>query len=156
LYFRLEVLTIQLPPLRERMEDLPLLVQHFKRKLSQKLGIDAPSLEAGVMEAFYRYPWPGNVRELEHTLEQIFILSGGAVRLDDLPDKLRKPAPVPEDFSLPPGGLVLEDLEQELIRQALERSGGRIKEAAELLGLSYKTLQYRLKKHDIDRKHPEE
>ncbi|MBI2424992.1 MAG: sigma-54-dependent Fis family transcriptional regulator [Candidatus Hydrogenedentes bacterium] len=153
LYFRLEVLTVHLPALRERMQDLPLLIAHFRDKLAKKLGIQAPGLEPAVLDAFQRYRWPGNVRELEHTLEQIFILSDGAIiTLADLPEKLHSPEPVSGDFSLPTGGLVLEDLEQELIRQALERSGGSIKEAAELLGLTYKTLQYRLKKHEIDRK----
>ena len=99
-----------------------------------------------------RYRWPGNVRELENTLEQLFILSDGpSITVDGLPEKLRAHDADPGEFKLPLGGIVLEDLEQELIRQALERSGGRIKEAAELLGLTYKTLQYRLKKHDIDR-----
>jgi DNA-binding NtrC family response regulator len=141
LYFRLEVLPIHLPPLRDRLQDLPLLVNHLKE----------------VLEAFQRYRWPGNVRELEHTLEQLLVLSDtGHLTGKDLPEKLRTIVPGGGDFLLPPGGLVLEDLEQELIRQALERTGGSIKEAADLLGLTYKTLQYRLKKHDIDRKHPDE
>jgi two-component system response regulator PilR (NtrC family) len=157
LYYRLEVLTVELPPLRERMQDLALLVNHFRQKLSKKLGIAAPNIHPDVLEAFRRYHWPGNVRELEHTLEQMLILcTGNTVDTALLPAKLRAPAPRAGSFDLPPGGLVLEDLEQELIRQALERSGGRIKEAAELLGLTYKTLQYRLKKHEIDRHNPEE
>ena len=152
LYYRLEVLAINLPPLRERMEDLPYLVSHFKEKVAGKLGIEAPVIGPDVMDALRRYRWPGNVRELENTLEQAFILARGPeLTQDDLPEKLRMREPQSGDIVLPPGGLVLEDLEQELIRQALERSGGRIKEAAELLGLTYKTLQYRLKKHDIER-----
>jgi len=152
LYFRLEVLPITLPPLRERLQDLPLLISHFRDKLSKKLGKDAPALAPDVVDMMRRYRWPGNVRELENTLEQLFILSrGDTVTVDDLPEKLRSPEPESGDIQLPPGGLVLEDLEQELIRQALQRSGGQIKEAASLLGLTYKTLQYRLKKHDIDR-----
>jgi two-component system NtrC family response regulator len=155
LYYRLEVLSIELPPLRDRTQDLPLLVAHFREKLGKKLGIEPPVVVPDVLDAFRRYRWPGNVRELEHTLEQAFILSN-APRLtaDDLPEKLRTPAPQTGGFLLPPGGLVMEDLEEDLIRQALDRAGGRIKEAAELLGLTYKTLQYRLKKHDIDRTAP--
>ena len=153
LYYRLDVLPVQLPPLRERIEDLPLLVSHFREKLAKKLGLTPPSLAPDVLDAFRRYRWPGNVRELEHTLEQLFVLAPGeTVTMADLPEKLREFEPVTGDFALPGGGLVLEDLEQDLIRQALQRSGGRIKEAAELLGLTYKTLQYRLKKHEIDRK----
>ncbi|MEX2015394.1 MAG: sigma-54 dependent transcriptional regulator [Candidatus Hydrogenedentales bacterium] len=156
LYYRLDVLNVVLPPLRERLEDLPRLVQHFRQKLEKKLGKPAPEVGPDVMEAFRRYRWPGNVRELEHTLEQMFILTD-APRLgpEHLPEKFRRPSSAGSgDVELPPGGLVLEELEQELIRQALERSGGRIKEAAELLGLTYKTLQYRLKKHEIDRLQP--
>ncbi|MFP4499947.1 MAG: sigma-54-dependent transcriptional regulator [Candidatus Hydrogenedentota bacterium] len=153
LYFRLEVLPIALPPLRERAQDLPLLVAHFRGKIAQKLGIEPPSIDPAVLDAFRSYRWPGNVRELAHTLEQIFILNDrGRITPDDLPEKLHAPSAAPANCKLPPGGIVLEELEQGLIRQALDRSGGRIKEAAELLGLSYKTLQYRLKKHEIDRK----
>jgi DNA-binding NtrC family response regulator len=153
LYFRLEVLPIQLPPLRERLNDLPLLIAHFREKLAVKLDRAVPTLDAEVVEALGRYRWPGNVRELEHTLEQLFILAqGDTITIDDLPEKLRQPGPASGEVTLPPGGLHLEDLEQDLIRQALQQTGGQIKEAAALLGLSYKTLQYRLKKHAIDRK----
>jgi DNA-binding NtrC family response regulator len=155
LYFRLEVLPIHLPPLRERLEDLPLLIAHFREKLSRKLGIEAPAVHPDALEAFRRYRWPGNVRELENTLEQLIILSNGnAITREELPEKLRQTAPAGGEFTLPPGGIKLEDVEQDLIRQALDQTGGNIKEAAALLGLSYKTLQYRLKKHDIDRNHP--
>ena len=153
LYFRLEVLPVRLPPLRERMDDLPLLVNHFREKLSRRLGKPAPTVSPDAIEAMKRYRWPGNVREVENTLEQLFILTDSPViRAKDLPEKLRTRAPEKGEYELPAGGVVLEDLEEELIRQALNRSGGSIKEAAELLGLTYKTLQYRLKKHDIDRK----
>ncbi len=153
LYFRLEVLPVNLPPLRERIEDLPHLVKHFRTKLSQKIGLDAPQLGPDVLDAFRRYRWPGNVRELEHTLEQLYILADDdVITATSLPEKFQERPELAGEVGLPPGGLSLEELEQDLIRQALERSGGRIKEAAELLGLSYKTLQYRLKKHEIDRK----
>ncbi|MBI4555959.1 MAG: sigma-54-dependent Fis family transcriptional regulator [Candidatus Hydrogenedentes bacterium] len=153
LYFRLEVLPIPIPPLRIRMQDLPLLVNHFREKLSARLRRPAPRIGSDVIEAFRRYRWPGNVRELENTLEQLFILSDAdTITVTHLPEKLRAPTPAPSEFKLPSGGIIMEDLEQDLMRQALERSGGRIKEAAELLGLTYKTFQYRLKKHEIDRK----
>ena len=152
LYYRLDVLRIDLPPLRDRIQDLPLLVNHFREKLSAKLGKPAPAVGPGVIDAMRRYRWPGNVREIENTLEQMFILCDGpAITVEDLPEKLRERNPDPGPFTLPLGGIVLEEIEQDLIQQALERSGGRIKEAAELLGLTYKTFQYRLKKHEIDR-----
>lgn len=150
LYYRLEVLVIELPPLRDRMQDLPLLVKHFREKLGKRLGITPPGVGLPIIEAFQRYHWPGNVRELEHVLEQCFVLCTGAeLRVEDLPEKVRKPAPQTGGFVLPPNGIVLEDLEEDLIRQAMERTGGRLKEAADLLGVTYKTLQYRLKKHSI-------
>jgi DNA-binding NtrC family response regulator len=152
LYFRLEVLPIRIPALRERIDDLPMLVSHFREKLSKRLGKPSPVVGPDVIEALRRYRWPGNVRELENTLEQVFILcDADTVAVDDLPEKIRERVPEPGDYQLPLGGIILEDLEQDLIRQALARSGGRIKDAAELLGLTYKTLQYRLKKHEIDR-----
>lgn len=152
LYYRLEVLSIDLPPLRERMDDLPLLVSHFRDKIARKLNMEPPDISPEVMDAFRRYRWPGNIRELENTLEELFILAKEPVlRLQNLPAKLAVREPQTGGFMLPPGGLVLEHVEQELIRQAMERSNGSIREAAELLGLSYKTLQYRLKKYDVDR-----
>jgi len=152
LYFRLEVLPIRIPPLRERVEDLTLLIDHFRQKLAKRLGRPAPSVNAAAMDAMKRYRWPGNVRELENTLEQVFILCDrDSIGVDDLPEKFKTREPQTGEVRLPSGGLILEEVEQDLIRQALARSGGRIKEAAELLGLSYKTLQYRLKKHDIDK-----
>jgi DNA-binding NtrC family response regulator len=151
LFYRLEVLVIALPPLRERLQDLPLLVKHFREKLGKKLGVAPPAVGPAIIDAFRQYHWPGNVRELEHTLEQCFVLATGSeLRPEDLPAKVRKPAPQSGGFQLPPNGIVLEDLEEDLIRQAMERSGGRLKEAADLLGLTYKTLQYRVKKHAID------
>jgi len=120
-------------------------------KTRSETGKACSDIAPDVLDAMRRYRWPGNVRELENTLEQLFILCDLTITLDNLPGKLRERTPQTGDVVLPAGGLVLEDLEQDLIRQAMERSGGRIKEAAELLGLTYKTLQYRLKKHDIAR-----
>lgn len=152
LFYRLEVLSIQLPPLRERLEDLPLLIDHFRDKISQKLTIDPPTIAPDVLDAFKCYRWPGNVRELENTLEELFILAKESkITAANLPEKFGKREPQTGGFILPQGGLVLEDLEQDLIRQALDRTGGSIKEAAVLLGLTYKTLQYRIKKYEMDR-----
>jgi two-component system NtrC family response regulator len=152
LYYRLDVLNVSLPPLRDRVSDLPLLIKHFESKLSSKLDRPASTVSADALQLLRNYRWPGNIRELENTLEQLFILTDAPViEAQHLPEKLREPQPVSGEVVLPTGGLKLEELEQDLIRQALERSGGRIKDAAELLGISYKTLQYRLKKHDIDK-----
>ncbi len=151
LYYRLDVLPIFLPPLRERLEDLPLLVAHLRKKISEKLGKPAPTVAPEVLEAMRRYSWPGNVRELENVVEQMMILCDKDILTTrELPERFRQNAPQLSRFVLPPEGIIMEDLEQDLIRQAMERANGRIVEAAKLLGLSYKTLQYRLKKHNID------
>ncbi|MCH7959919.1 MAG: sigma-54-dependent Fis family transcriptional regulator [Candidatus Hydrogenedentes bacterium] len=153
LYYRLDVLNIVLPPLRDRIDELAPLIAHFREKLAMKLGMPSPELSADVVDAMRKYRWPGNVRELENTLEQLFILNDASViGMEQLPEKLRRPRPNTGEVTLPAGGLSLDALERNLIRQAMEQSGGQIKEAAVLLGLTYKTLQYRLKKHDIDRK----
>lgn len=152
LYYRLDVLNVVLPALRERLDDFPLLVSHFREKLGTRLGKPIPEVSSDVLAVMERYRWPGNVRELEHTLEQMFILTDAPkLTLEHLPEKLRTPTPATGDFKLPASGIVLDELEHDLILQAIEASGGRIRQAAELLGISYKTLQYRLKKHEIDR-----
>jgi two-component system NtrC family response regulator len=152
LYYRLDVLNVSLPPLRDRVSDLPLLIKHFESQLSRKLDRPPSTVSADALQLLRNYRWPGNIRELENTLEQLFILTDAPViEVQHLPEKLREPQPVSGEVVLPVGGLKLEELEQDLIRQAMDRSGGRIKDAAELLGISYKTLQYRLKKHDIDK-----
>lgn len=152
LFFRLDVLPVPLPALRNRIHDLPLLIDHFRKKLSERLGKTCPTVSADALELMRVYRWPGNVRELENALEQLYILTDADVITPEvLPQKFHERAIGSGDFKLPRGGLVLEDMEQDLIRQAIARSGGSIKEAATLLGLTYKTLQYRLKKHDIAR-----
>lgn len=153
LYYRLDVLNVNLPPLRECSDDFPLLIQHFREKLSRSMGKPAPEINMDTLKQFQNYRWPGNVRELENTLEQLFILSDApTIGVDQLPEKFSQPSSKPAEYALPSGGVNLEDLEQDLMRQALEQSGGRIKEAAELLGMTYKTFQYRIKKHDIQKK----
>jgi DNA-binding NtrC family response regulator len=153
LYYRLDVLNILLPPLRERSDDLPLLIQHFRDKLGDKMEKYAPEISMDTLRMFQNFRWPGNIRELENTLEQLFILTDAStIQVDQLPEKFAQFHADSGEINLPPGGVHLEELEQDLMRQALERSGGRLKEAAELLGLSYKTFQYRLKKYDIHHK----
>lgn len=150
LYYRLDVLPIFLPPLRERLEDLPLLLFHLRKKIAQKLERPVPDLAPEVLDAMKRYNWPGNVRELENVLEQTMILCDkDTITLADMPERFRQPNPQTSGFVLPPQGLVMEDLERDLIQQALERTRGKIADAAKLLGISYKTLQYRIKKHGI-------
>ncbi len=158
LYYRLNVIPVVIPPLRERREDIPPLVRHFLEKPSRRKSI-APE----ALEALCRYPWPGNVRELEALLERVCILaSGDTIGLGDLPAELRTSgvARVPTTpaipfvpggpmFEIPEDGLVFEGFERYLIQQALERSQGVMADAAKLLGMSYRTFQYRATKFGL-------
>ncbi len=147
LFYRLNVVPVTLPPLRSRANDIPLLVAHFLEKL--RAGAKTISQEA--MEALVMYKWPGNIRELENTVERIVILShGDEIGLDDLPLEVRLnsgvcPAPS-QGFVLPETGVDLEEVELDLVRQALERAGGSPPKAAKLLGLTAKTLEARMQR----------
>jgi two-component system NtrC family response regulator len=155
LYYRLNVIPIHLPPLRERSEDIPLLVQHFVEAAARKLSRDVPGIAPDAMERLQAYPWPGNVRELENCMERLLVLSRGPhLGPDDLPARLRDGAAAGagvNGFDLPPEGVQLSEVESHLIRQALKRCRGRLRQAARLLGISYKTLQYRIRKYGLDR-----
>ena len=157
LFYRLSVVPIHLPPLRERQEDIPLLVQHFLKSAARKFGREAPGIEPDAMERLQAHAWPGNIRELENCIERLLILSPGErLTVKDLPANLREGVEAAgggaNGFRLPPAGVRLTDLECHLIRQALNRSQGNLRGAARLLGLSYKTLQYRIRKHGLEKK----
>ena len=156
LYYRLNVVPILLPPLRDRVDDVPLLVDHFLTRAADKFGRDSLTISPDVAECLGRYSWPGNVRELENCVERMTVLSrGNRLTLEDLPAHLRQGAEAAEgnlaEFELPAGGVRLEELESHMIVQALERTRGAIGPAAKLLGLSYKTLQYRIRKFGLGR-----
>jgi two-component system NtrC family response regulator len=155
LFYRLSVVPIHLPPLRERREDIPLLVQHFLKSAARKFGREVPRIQADAMERLQTHAWRGNIRELENCIERLLILSRGEqLGLEDLPEGLRNGAEAAggaNGFRLPPEGVRLADLESHLIRQALDRSGGNLRGAARLLGISYKTLQYRIRKHGLEK-----
>jgi two-component system response regulator PilR (NtrC family) len=148
LFYRLNVIPIVLPPLRERRTDIPLLVDHFLAKHGEpgRTRVIAPE----ALEALVVYSWPGNVRELESAVERMLLLADGdLVRLDDLPPavRMRSRALVGElPIEIPDEGLDLDGLERSLILRALEKSEGNVTRAARLLGLSRRTLQYRLEK----------
>ena len=160
LFYRLNVIGIRLPPLRERPDDVPPLVAHFlakHRPLRRGAPISGVAPEA--MEALVAHRWPGNVRELEHVLERAVVLAeGDEIREEDLPDELRASARAPGTTpgALPPGlggdlsiKRATRELEAYLIRQALERTGGNRTRAAELLELSYRALLYKIKEYGI-------
>ncbi|MGD8375848.1 MAG: sigma-54 dependent transcriptional regulator [Acidobacteriota bacterium] len=156
LFYRLNVVPVALPPLRERAEDIPLLVNHFLERSAERLGREPRGVDPEVMDRLQRWPWSGNVRELENCVERMVLLGRGPrIGVADLPPDLRDGVGEPQDpgggFLLPPEGVRLGDLERDLILQALERYRGSLRPAARALGISYKTLQYRIRKHGLDR-----
>jgi DNA-binding NtrC family response regulator len=148
LYYRINVVTIQLPPLRERREDLPLLIDHFLRAFANKNGKPIRGLTREAREALLRYDYPGNVRELENLIERAVVLTrDDVVGLTDLPLTLDPQATEPEGGA----GLVaaVEGLERRMIREALAKADGIQTRAAELLGIGERVLRYKLKKYGL-------
>ncbi|HPQ14085.1 MAG TPA: sigma 54-interacting transcriptional regulator, partial [Bryobacteraceae bacterium] len=155
LYYRLSVIPLELPPLRDRAEDIPELVQHFFVKAKEAQGRPNLVLPASLLPRFQDYRWPGNVRELENVIERIVVLArGDEITLADLPDFLRRERPAVDmlQLELPPQGISLEAVEKELIVRALEKFHGNQTHAARYLDISRKALIYRMEKHGIRRK----
>jgi DNA-binding NtrC family response regulator len=155
LFYRLNVINIHIPPLRERPEDIAPLAAHFVDELCRDLGLPQRDIAPGAMAALERYAWPGNVRELRNVLERVLLLEDGdAITLAQLPTEIggsgttngNGHAPA---FVLPAAGVDLETLEREFLCQALERTAGNKTSAARLLGLSRDTMRYRLEKYGI-------
>ena len=148
LYYRINVVTITLPPLRERRDDLPLFIDHFLRTFAAKNGKTIRGLSREARETLLRYDYPGNVRELENLIERAVVLTRDEViGLADLPLTLAEPAPEPEAGV----GLIaaVEGLERRMIREALAQANGTQTRAAELLGISERVLRYKLKKYGL-------
>lgn len=155
LYYRLDVIPIRLPPLRERAGDIPLLVQHFLEQLSQENGKPLPTLAPEAMRMLQSYEWRGNVRELENLIERVMAFySGSFITEEILKDWLHRPS-APQTFprDLPPDGIDLENLmntiEKDLLLKALERGRWVKKKAARLLHLNTRSFRYRLEKYAI-------
>jgi DNA-binding NtrC family response regulator len=155
LYYRLNVMRINLPPLRERGNDLPVLADFFLKKYRESTGLQVMSISKPALKLLMNYSWPGNVRQLESIIERgVMMAEGDSIQPEDLPAEILgndSPAGALR-FDLPPEGISIEQLERELITKAMDRSGGVIAKAAPLLGISYKTLQYRLEKFGIDKR----
>jgi len=156
LYYRLNVIPIEVPPLRQRPDDIPLLVQHFLDVMHQERGTRVDSISEEALALLCRHDWPGNVRELENLIERLSVLRGeGEIRIEDLPANLRghKAAPLAAP-SVPETGLdfreVVDRFESELIRQALEQTQGNKNRAAQLLGLNRTTLLEKIKKKGLE------
>lgn len=152
LYYRLAVIPLELPPLRERAEDIPELVQHFFLEAKEKQGRPELVLPPRLVPYFSVYSWPGNVRELENIIERIVVLTrGDEITVNDLPDFLRRERQPVEalHLDLPPEGISLEAVEKELIVRALEKFNGNQTHAAQYLDISRKTLIYRMEKFGL-------
>lgn len=157
LFYRLNVISLPLPPLRERREDVPLLVSHFLQKFATAASAELKLVSPDALSALERYPWPGNVRELEHVIERAVTLEAGPViRVESLPEPVR--GLHPPDFTrieLPPDGVdldaLMERIERDLLGQALRRANGIQSRAAQLLRTSFRSFRYRLQKYGLDR-----
>ena len=154
LYYRLAVIPLTLPPLRERPEDIPELVALFFRKFKDQMNRPDLSLHWSLIPYFAGYRWPGNVRELENILERLVVLArGDEITVEDLPDFLRRERPALEaiELDLPPGGISLEGVERELVYRALQKAHWNQTKAAEYLDISRKQLIYRMEKFNFRR-----
>ena len=154
LYYRLAVVPLELPPLRERRDDIPELAQFLFRKHKDRHGLNGLRLSASVMPHLSRYRWPGNVRELENVVERLVVLSAGDdITEADLPDSFRSSPQSRESFllELPDDGISLEAVERELLLRALERFQWNQTQAARYLDISRRTLIYRMEKHKLIR-----
>jgi DNA-binding NtrC family response regulator len=151
LYYRLNIIPITIPPLRNRRDDIPTLVDYFIAKHIVGSHRHIRGLTPSARNLIMNYSWPGNVRQLESAIERAILLAeGDHIDAEDLPYEIRQEGtPAALNFKLPPEGISFEDLEQSLIMQAMEQTGWNITRAAKLLGLSFRTLQYRLEKFGI-------
>lgn len=150
LYYRLKVITINLPPLRERKEDIPELVTFFIRKYNQEFGKRVKDIEENALKALRDYHWPGNIRQLESVIERAVLMCGtSAIGLKDIKSELRHFQKGILDFELPDEGINVEDLEKDLLKKAMQKANGVAAKAAKLLGMSYKTFWYRWEKLNL-------
>jgi transcriptional regulator with PAS, ATPase and Fis domain len=145
LYYRLKVVEVALPPLRDRREDIPLLVDHFIKKFNMKLNKEIEAVSDDVLEIFMNHPWPGNVRQLEHILEHAFIVSRqSTITVDQLPADFMDT--IPTGVSFPKDG---QPEEQQVILENLKRAGWNKAKAARLMGISRRTMYRKIKEHRI-------
>jgi two-component system, NtrC family, response regulator AtoC len=155
LYYRICVVPIHLTPLRQRREEIPVLVRHFLGENNRKLGLSIQSVEADVMRLLLDYPWPGNIRELQNSLERAMVMADGeTITVADLPPGIANPVTGMDAPELPDDELSVKKhnvlLERRLIAAALERTGGNKTRAAELLELSSRALLYKVREYGLD------
>jgi len=149
LYFRLRVVRIILPPLRERREDIPLLIEHYLKHLADQHGRPARSISPEAQRVLSAYDWPGNIRELINTLETMVLLAPGErLEVSDLPPEIRPQSPVPPAADLAVG-MSLQDAERLLIARTLEKTGGNRQQTAKMLGIGERTLYRKIKDYGL-------
>src|ERR671932_12054 len=154
LYYRINVLSIDVPPLRDRRDDIPVLIDYFLKKHTRNTSRLIRGLTPETRRLMMNYAWPGNVRQLESAIERAILLAeSDLITVEDLPLEVRQEArpAVEGGYKLPPEGISFEEFERNLILQAMERTDYNITKAAKLLGLTFRTLQYRLEKFGIKR-----
>ncbi len=154
LFFRLDVISIRVPPLRDRKGDVQLLAEHFLQRFARDHGREVPGITGDAMSKMDAYAWPGNVRELRNVVERLVLLGpADVIRVEDLPNEIRwgrtSSAEAGCPFDLPEEGVSLDAVERGLIQQALDRTGGNQSAAARLLGLTRYQLRYRVDKHNL-------
>jgi len=152
LYFRLNVVPVELPALKQRTEDIEALIKHFLSLFSAEHSIKAPKFSKRSLKALRDYSWPGNIRELRNLCERLSILlAGQTIEPENLPHEFNSCISAPDDatFTLPETGLSLDNLEADMIHQALARTKGNRSKSARLLGISRDTLLYRIQKHGL-------
>jgi len=157
LYYRINVIPIALPPLRERREDIPLIAEHFLAKYAEQMGKTVAGVSREALDLLMRYDWPGNIRELENIIERAVALEATpSILAESLPSSIRGAEPrlaSGPDNALPPAGFDLEahvqDIERAYIAQALQRASGVQVRAAELLGMSFRSFRYYVKKYNL-------
>ncbi len=165
-YYRIAVIPLPIPPLRERREDIPLLVRHFLKQVAEEQGIPEKKITSEAMRVLEGHPWPGNVRELENLIERTVALEAGSViTTASLPESFLRPAGVPAEAMQSPFDLPLESFRLEaylewigkrLMQQALERANGIRKDAAKLVGMSERSFRYYAKKYGLGQDEEEE
>ena len=154
LYYRLCVVPLKIPPLRERKDDIPLLTDYFLSKYATKTGLDKHKIDSKAMKTLIDYKWPGNVRELENLIERMIVMNlTGVISEDELPDRIRsKPQMIVKVFmELPEYGISLDNLEKELILKAYDKCEQNQSKTARFLGITRNTLLYRMDKFEIEK-----
>jgi len=152
LYYRLKVITIELPPLRERKEDIPELVNFFIRKYNEEFGKRVKGIEENALKEISEYHWPGNIRQIESVIERaVLMCESSAIGIKDIKGELRLfHGKDILDFEFPVEGINIEELEKDLLKKAMQKANGVAAKAAKLLGMSYKTFWYRWEKYNLN------